>query len=151
MKRFVVIDVTSGLVFNLVLVASVYLLFAGHNQPGGGFVGGLLAGAAVALRYVAGGIDDVRNLSRFRPWTILGGGLLLATGTALAPVLFGDPLLDTALVDLDVPVLGHLKATSALPFDVGVYLVVLGLVFMIFESFGDDPEAGPPQPEEDPS
>ena len=72
------VDVSVRVVFHAVLLMSLWLLFAGHNQPGGGFVGGLLAGSAITLRYIAGGIDEVRGRSRFRPWTVLGAGLLLA-------------------------------------------------------------------------
>jgi multicomponent Na+:H+ antiporter subunit A len=138
-RRLVVVDVAVRLVFPAVMVGSLYLLFAGHNQPGGGFVGGIVAGAAVALRYVAGGIDDVRSLSRARPWTVLGAGLLVSAVTAAMPLLFGGAVLEAALVEGDLPLLGHVKVGSALAFDVGVYLVVLGLVLMVFESFGDDP------------
>jgi multicomponent Na+:H+ antiporter subunit A len=91
------------------------------------------------MRYASGGIEEVRALSRFAPWTILGAGLLLATATALAPLVFGRQVLEAALLDLDLPLLGHVKATSALPLDVGVYLLVVGLVLMVFEAFGDDP------------
>ncbi len=143
-KRLVVVDVAVRLVFPAVMVGSLYLLFAGHNQPGGGFAGGIVAGAAVALRYVAGGIDDVRSLSRARPWTVLGAGLLLAALTATVPLLFGGAVLESALVEGDLPLLGHVKVGSALAFDVGVYLVVLGLVLMVFESFGDDPRVPAP-------
>src|SRR5262245_16650506 len=136
--RLVVVDVAVRLVFPAVLAGSVYLLFAGHNQPGGGFVGGIVAGAAVAVRYVAGGIGEVRRLSRARPWTVLGAGLLVAAATALAPLLAGRPLLETAEADLDLPVLGHVAVSSALVFDAGVYLVVVGLVLMVFESFGEE-------------
>jgi multicomponent Na+:H+ antiporter subunit A len=139
LERLVVIDVAVRLVFAAVMVGSIYLLFAGHNQPGGGFVGGIVAGAAVALRYVAGGIDDVRNLSRAHPWTVLGAGLLLAALTALVPVVLGAAPLESKIFETDLPLLGHLKVTSALPFDIGVYLVVVGLLLMVFESFGDDP------------
>jgi multicomponent Na+:H+ antiporter subunit A len=138
-RRLVVVDVAVRLVFPAVMVGSLYLLFAGHNQPGGGFVGGIVAGAAVALRYVAGGIEDVRSLSRARPWTVLGLGLGVAAITALVPLAFGGAVLESAAWEGDLPVLGHLKVTSALVLDVGVYLVVLGLVLMVFESFGDDP------------
>jgi multisubunit Na+/H+ antiporter MnhB subunit len=139
-RRLVVVDVSVRIVFPAVILGSLWLLLAGHNQPGGGFVGGIVAGAAVALRYVAGGIDEVRSLSRARPWTVLGAGLLLASATALAPVLGGDDLLEAASVTHDLPVLGQVKASSVLIFDLGVYLVVLGLVLMVFESFGDDTE-----------
>jgi len=144
--RLVVVDVAVRLVFPAVMVGSVYLLFAGHNQPGGGFVGGIVAGAAVALRYVAGGIDDVRSLSRAHPWTVLGAGLLVSAAIALVPVVAGGAPLATGEVDLDLPVLGHVALTSALVFDIGVYLVVLGLVLMVFESFGDDPAPSPVAP-----
>ncbi|QXC59169.1 DUF4040 domain-containing protein [Aquihabitans sp. G128] len=137
--RLVTLDVSVRVVFAAVMVGSVYLLFAGHNQPGGGFVGGILAGAAVALRYVAGGIGDVRRLSRARPWTVLGAGLVTSVGTAVAPLLLGDPVLSSAYRKVDLPVLGSVSLSSAAIFDIGVYLVVLGLALMVFESFGDDP------------
>ena len=77
-RHLVVVDVAVRLVVPAVLVGSLYLLFAGHNQPGGGFAGGIVAGAAVALRYVAGGIEEVRSLSHAQPWTVLGAGLAVA-------------------------------------------------------------------------
>ena len=128
--------------FPAVVVGSLYLLFAGHNQPGGGFVGGLVAGAAIALRYLAGGMAEVRGLSRLRPWTILGAGITLAAITALLPLLVGDPVLTSLGRSFDPPLLGPVYASTTLAFDIGVYLVVVGLVFMAFEAFGDDePEA----------
>ena len=136
-RRIVFVDVSVHLIFHVVMVASVWLLFAGHNQPGGGFVGGLLAGAAITMNYVAGGITEVRNRSRFRPWTVLGAGLLLAGGTATFPLLTGGAVLDVAYRSVDVPVLGTMSLSSALPFDAGVYLVVVGMVLMAFEAFGD--------------
>lgn len=144
MSRLVVLEVSVRVIVPAVILGSLWLLLAGHNQPGGGFVGGIVAGAAVALRYVVGGIAGVRSLSRARPWTVLGAGLLVAGTTALLPLLAGDEVLEAASVDWDLPVLGVGKATSALAFDVGVYLVVLGLVLMVFESFGDEPEPADP-------
>ena len=144
MMRLVILDRSVRVLFHPVLIASLYLLFAGHNQPGGGFVGGLVAGAAVSMQYVAGGIDEVRRLSRFRPWTILGTGLLVSFVTASIPLLIGDQILETALFENDVPILGTVKATSAVFFDLGVYLLVVGLVLMVFEAFGDEP--APEQP-----
>jgi multicomponent Na+:H+ antiporter subunit A len=138
MKRSVIVDTAVRLIFPSALVLSVYLLFAGHNQPGGGFVGGLVAGAAMALVYVAGGIDDVRTVARVQPWTVLGVGLLIAAGTALAPLVTGGALLEHGKVELDPPLLGHVKVTSTLVFDIGVYVLVVGLVLMVLEAFGDE-------------
>lgn len=139
LARLVTLDVSVKVVFTAVMVGSIYLLFAGHNQPGGGFAGGIVAGAAVALRYVSGGIDEVRRLSRSQPWTVLGSGVLIAATTALVPLLLGGAVLESAAVTLHPPLLGDVKLTSVLAFDIGVYLAVVGLALMVFESFGDDP------------
>ncbi|MDQ3896626.1 MAG: DUF4040 domain-containing protein [Actinomycetota bacterium] len=138
-RRLAFVDVSVRVIFHAVLMTSLWLLFAGHNQPGGGFVGGLLAGSAITLRYVAGGIDEVRGRSRFRPWTVLGAGLLLAAGTAVIPLLVGGDVLEIGIASLHVPLIGPVKVSSALAFDTGVYLAVVGMVLMAFEAFGDDP------------
>ncbi len=139
MNRSPVLELSVRFIFLAAIIGSLYLLFAGHNQPGGGFVGGLVAGAAVALRYVFGGIDEVRGLTPFPPWTILGVGLLIAAVTATVPLALGHDVIEVGSATVDLPLgLGTLKATTALPFDAGVYLLVLGLVFMVFEAFGDD-------------
>ena len=151
MKPLLVVDVSVRVIFHTTLIGSLYLLFVGHNQPGGGFVGGLVAGAAIALRFIAGGLDEVRGLSRFKPWTILGAGLMLAAVTAVVPVMLGDPVMSSALWEADVPVLGNVKTTSALLFDTGVYILVVGLMFMVFEAFGGDPPAAPVVPEGEPT
>ena len=139
MSRIVVVDLSVRLTFHVVVVAAIYLTFAGHNQPGGGFVGGLLIGSAIAMRYAAGGIDEVRAISRVQPWTILGAGLLLAGVVAGLPLLFGGEVLEAAKVEVDLALLGTVKLTSTQAFDLGVFLLVVGLVLMVFEAFGDDP------------
>lgn len=136
-RRVFHLDQSVSVIFYVMMAASLYLLFAGHNQPGGGFVGGLVAGAAVALRYVAGGIDEVRRVSPLKPWTILGSGVVASAACAIVPVMFGNPVLDNGYVEVDVPAVGHVKASSALVFDLGVYLVVIGLVLMVVEAFGE--------------
>ncbi len=138
MRRLLVVDTAVRVLYHSILVLSLYFLFAGHNQPGGGFVGGLTAGAAVSFRYVAGGVDEVRSAFRLRPATILGLGLVIASATAIVPILLGGAVLEHGDVEFHVWLLGTIKATSALPFDIGVYLVVVGLVLMMFEAFGDD-------------
>jgi multisubunit Na+/H+ antiporter MnhB subunit len=137
-RRSVILDLAAQVIFYPVLVGAVWLLFAGHNQPGGGFVGGLVVGTAITLRYLAGGIDEVRSLTRVRPWTILGTGLLIASVTAAAPLVAGHEALESAVVDVDIAVVGHVETTTALFFDVGVFVLVVGLVLMMFEAFGDE-------------
>lgn len=140
MKRSLTLEASVRVLYPSIIVLSIYLLFVGHNQPGGGFVGGLTAGAAISLRYVNGGVEAVRRSFRFDPWTILGAGLALSVGTAIFPMLLGGTILEHGVVKAHPPLLGEIKSTSALPFDIGVYLIVIGLVLMIFEAFGDDVE-----------
>jgi multisubunit Na+/H+ antiporter MnhB subunit len=137
-RRNVILDLAAQVIFYPVLVGAVYLLFAGHNQPGGGFVGGLVVGTAITLRYLAGGLAEVRGLTRVRPWTILGLGLLVAAGTAAASLVTGHEALESAVIDVDIAVIGHVETTTALFFDIGVFLLVVGLVLMMFEAFGHD-------------
>ena len=138
--RSVVLETAVRLVFHTVLVFSLYLLFAGHNQPGGGFVGGLVAGAAFVLRYVSGGRAALRAAVPIDPGVPVGGGLVLATGTGMAAWVFGGQFLESGKLELDLPVLGMLKVTSALPFDTGVYLVVVGLVLAVLRTLGAEAE-----------
>ena len=133
-----VLDTSVRVLFPSILVLSLYFLFTGHNQPGGGFVGGLAAGAAISLLYVARGVDAVRATVPFASWYVLGSGLLVSVSTAIVPMLLGHSVLEHGTFEADLPVFGHVKTTSALPFDIGVYLVVVGLVLMVFEAFGED-------------
>ena len=138
--RSVVLETAVRLVFHTVLVFGVYLLFAGHNQPGGGFVGGLVAGCAFVLRYAVTGREGIGRAVPVDPSLPLGIGLLLAGGTGAAAWLLGGQFLESGYVELDLPVLGVVKATSALPFDVGVFLVVVGLVLLMLRTLGAEAE-----------
>lgn len=150
----VVLEGCIRLVFHAVLATSLFFLFSGHNAPGGGFIGGLVAGSALVLRYLGSSGASLRAEVRVGPTTLLGTGLLVAVGTAVAPfVLGGDPL-ESAYTYLDLPVLGELPLASVLAFDTGVYLIVVGLVLTILVTLGaqldvslsgtpDDPGAAP--------
>jgi multicomponent Na+:H+ antiporter subunit A len=144
MRRSLIFDATVRLAFDVAMVVSVYMLFAGHNQPGGGFVGGLVAGAAISLRYLNGGIRDVVGVSTLRPWTPLSAGLALAAASAVWPVLTGDAALDQQAYEWHVWALGQVKVTTAAVFDTGVYLIVVGLILMVFEGFAEDVVPGEP-------
>ena len=142
-RRSLILDTTLRLVFDAALVLSVYLLFAGHNQPGGGFVGGLVAGGALGLRDLAGGLDEVRATLPGRPWHYLSAGLLVAVGMALRSLVGGGAPLDQTAYTGDLLVIGTAKLTTATIFDVGVYLIVVGLVLLIFEGLGEHPSESP--------
>lgn len=137
----VILDICIGAVFHTVLLFSLFLLFAGHNAPGGGFVGGLVAGAAIVLRYVQGGTPMVRETVAVAPQALLGAGLAVAIAVSVAPLAVGEPFFASAIYSLDLPLAGTVKLASTLAFDVGVYLVVLGLVLGALVELGAE-EAG---------
>ena len=132
----VIFDTVLGMVFRTTLLFSAFLVFAGHNAPGGGFVGGLVAAAALVLRYVAGGAEEVDRVLGVHELTLLGTGLLVAALTGVAGWFMGDAFLYGAKYEFDLLVFGHVKVTSALVFDLGVYLVVVGLGLALLRSLG---------------
>jgi multicomponent Na+:H+ antiporter subunit A len=134
--RSLVLEVTTRIIFPLIMVLSAYFFFAGHNTPGGGFAGGLTAGLALVLRYLAGGRYELGETLPLDAGKVLGAGLALSAGTAVASLLLGAPPLSSALVEVEVPVLGTVKFVTALFFDLGVYLVVVGLVLDVLRSLG---------------
>ncbi|WP_127784659.1 Na+/H+ antiporter subunit A [Rhodococcus sp. X156] len=134
--RSLMLEITARLVFPTIMVLSVYFLFAGHNAPGGGFAGGLVAGLALAVRYLAGGRYELGETLPVDAGLILGLGLLISGITAGASVLLGAPVLSSAIIEVTLPVLGHVKLVTALFFDIGVYLIVIGLVLDVLRSLG---------------
>ncbi len=135
-ERSLVLEVATRLIFPVMMVLSAYFFFAGHNTPGGGFAGGLMAGLALVLRYLAGGRYELGETLPLDAGKILGAGLTLAAGTAAASLLVGAPALSSALIEIEVPVLGTVKFVTALFFDLGVYLIVVGLVLDVLRSLG---------------
>lgn len=109
------------------LVVAAYVLFAGHNQPGGGFAAGLMLGAIIVLRTLAG-IQQARHAAI---WLSVGG--VIAGLVAITPLLWGEPLLDQVVIAWDAPVLGTVKTGSALLFDLGVVAIVVGLVLALLD------------------
>jgi multicomponent Na+:H+ antiporter subunit A len=120
------------LLMPLLLLFSVFLLLRGHNEPGGGFVGGLVAAAAFALYGIAFGVQRARQALLVRPLTLLGAGLLIALVSGLPAVVRGQPFLSALWASGPVAV-----GTPAL-FDVGVFLVVAGVVLMMIFSLAEE-------------
>lgn len=137
MRRSLILDVVVQVVFHSALLLGLFLLFTGHNRPGGGFVGGLVVGAGISLRYLSGGIDEVRRTVPLRPWTIQGTGLMLSASTTVAPLFAGRDLMEHFKVDLHLPLYGAVHVNTALFFDIGVALVVIGTVVMLLVAFGE--------------
>ncbi|WP_267422670.1 MULTISPECIES: Na+/H+ antiporter subunit A [unclassified Curtobacterium] len=134
--RSALLDVVVRLLFHGLIVLSVYLLFAGHNAAGGGFAGGLVAGIALAARYLAGGPAELGAAAPVRAGRLLGLGVATAAITAIVPMFSGREALYSEFFEATVPVLGHVEFVTATFFDIGVYLVVVGLVLDVLRSLG---------------
>ncbi|MFD5214084.1 Na+/H+ antiporter subunit A [Microbacterium sp. NPDC058345] len=134
--RSILLEVIVRVLFHTIIVVSIYLLFAGHNNPGGGFAGGLVAGMAMVMRYIAGGRWELGAAAPTDAGRLLGYGLAIAVGTAMLPLFFGMSPLQSTVWEAEVPVLGQLELVSSTLFDIGVYLVVIGLVLDVLRSLG---------------
>ena len=137
-NRSILLEVIVRVLFHTIIVVSIYLLFAGHNLPGGGFAGGLVAGMALVMRYVAGGRYELGAAAPTDAGRLLGAGMTLAIACAVVPLLFGAAPLTSAVWEADLPVLGHVEFVSSTFFDIGVYLVVIGLVLDVLRSLGGE-------------
>lgn len=120
----------------LLLLFSFFLLIRGHNEPGGGFVGGLVAAAAFALYAIAEGVEQVRKALRVDPRVLIGAGLFVALCSGLFSLLQGRPFMTGLWYKQAVPVLG--KVGTPLLFDAGVYLVVVGIILTIILTLAEE-------------
>ncbi|WP_326700450.1 Na+/H+ antiporter subunit A [Streptomyces sp. NBC_01754] len=133
--RSVVFEVVARLVFHPILVLSLYLLFCAENMPGGGFVGGLVAGLGLITRYLAGGRFELAEAAPLQPGLFTGLGLFLSTGVALLGLVNGT-VLHAWSYHGHLPVIGDFHFGTPVLFDCGVYLLVLGVVLDIVRALG---------------
>ncbi|NWN82540.1 MAG: monovalent cation/H+ antiporter subunit A [Halomonas sp.] len=124
------------LVLPIALLISAYIFLRGHNQPGGGFIAGLITAVALTLQYMAGGLvwAQARMRTAFRP--LIGAGILIASVTGLGSWLFGAPFLTSAHGHLHLPLIGDIALATAMLFDLGVYATVVGATLLILANLG---------------
>lgn len=126
-----ILRTATRLVFALMLLLSVFLLLRGHNEPGGGFIGGLVAAIAFILYSIAYDTDSARKMLHMPPRMLIAAGLLVAAAGAIAGMFWGDPILTSHWANFDAPLFGHTSLGTPLVFDIGVYMVVIGVVLTI--------------------
>ena len=127
--RSAILQTASRYLLPILLLFSVFLLLRGHYYPGGGFVGGLVAAIAFVLHSFAHGTINTMKVLRYKPLTLIPIGLGIAALAMFAPIFAGLPVMTGLWFDNPIPVVGMLG--SALFFDLGVYLVVIGVVLTI--------------------
>jgi multicomponent Na+:H+ antiporter subunit B len=125
----------------ILIALSLVALYRGHNYPGGGFIGGLIAASAILLRALAQGWPKTEENIRVQPMTLLTVGLAIAMLSGLPSIFLGNPFMTSVWGPTwQIPVLGKLKLGTPLLFDIGVYLAVVGFTLKSAISLGFDTE-----------
>jgi multicomponent Na+:H+ antiporter subunit B len=112
---------------SLMILFSIFVLLRGHNEPGGGFIGGLIAASALAIYGIAFGVSPVRRAIRFHPMALSGFGLFLAAIAGVLSLFSGVPFLTGLWI---YPSFFGVEVALSTPllFDIGVYFVVFGSI-----------------------
>ncbi|MEX1117945.1 MAG: Na+/H+ antiporter subunit B [Terrimicrobiaceae bacterium] len=134
----VILNATNRILSGLLIVFSVFLLLRGHNLPGGGFAGGLVASCAFVLQALTFGVASAKKLLVFDPRTLIAVGLIVALISGLPALFEGLPFMTGLWDKTPLPIVG--KLGTPLLFDLGVYIVVGGISCLIVFSLGEELE-----------
>lgn len=134
----VILKTSSKVIFFIILLFSIYIFFAGHHSPGGGFVGGLLTTGAFVLLLLAYDLKTIQQLLPFNFMIVTAIGLLISLAMASGSLIFNVPFFTHAFADFNLPLFGETPLHTAMIFDAGVYLVVVGSALTIIQTIGGD-------------
>lgn len=126
----------ANLVLPMAMMVAVYIFLRGHNLPGGGFIAGLIAASAMILQYIANGVDWVKDRFNVNYQSLMSIGVMIAALTGVGSWLFSKPFLTSWFTYLKWPLVGKWEFATALLFDLGVFLTVIGATMMILSNFG---------------
>jgi len=132
-----ILQTFSQLMMPLVILVAVYIFLRGHNLPGGGFIAGLIASVALIVMYLSNGIEWTQTRLGVDMHMVIGFGLLIATATGLVAMGFGFPFLTSAFSHIHWPIVGDFELASAIAFDLGVFLVVVGATVISLVQLGE--------------
>lgn len=124
------------LVLPLALLVSMFIFLRGHNEPGGGFIAGLITAVALIFLQVAYGQEWVQSRMGVSLPRLAAAGVLIAAATGLASLPLGYPFLTSAFAHIHLPLIGEIEVASAMLFDLGVYLTVVGGTLLILSGLG---------------
>lgn len=134
----VILQTATQVLTFIILAFAIYILLAGHNHPGGGFVAGLITASAFVLLYIAFGLRYVRSLLPVDFKLVGAAGVLLSVATGAGALLFGAPFLTQTFATVSLPIVGETDLATAVVFDIGVYLTVVGTMLTIISSISED-------------
>ncbi|WP_157245858.1 Na+/H+ antiporter subunit A [Nonomuraea typhae] len=135
-QRSVIFEIVARLTFHSMVLLSVFLLLTGHGNVGGGFAGGIVAGLAVTVRYLAGGRYELARALPVNAGVLIGVGLTLSLAAAVIGTVLGGQALDMLAADVPIPLIGAVHVSTVLLFDLGIYLSVVGMVQDLLRSLG---------------
>ncbi|MCY1268403.1 Na(+)/H(+) antiporter subunit A [compost metagenome] len=135
-KHPLILETLSRLMLPLALLISVFIFLRGHNLPGGGFIAGLITSVALVLQYIASGIDWVERRLALNYQRLAGAGVLIAGLTGLGSLVFDHNFLTSAFGHVEWPLVGEFELATAMLFDLGVYLTVVGSTLLILVNLG---------------
>lgn len=130
-----ILSIAVRVLFPIIVLVSIYILIRGHNEPGGGFIGGLIAASAIILKTFDGGLEKTERAMRIKPIVFIITGLAIAFISSLIPLFLGYDFFEGIWANFSLPLIG--KPGTPLLFDLGVYLVIIGIVSKIIFSIGD--------------
>ncbi len=133
-----ILQVAAKVLVFIIITFSIYIMFAGHNNPGGGFIGGLITASALLLLYIAFDAETVHDILPMNARVLGATGLLIAFITGVGALLFKAPFLTQYYSYKELPLFGETAISSALLFDLGVYLAVVGTTMTIIRSISED-------------
>lgn len=134
----VIMQTSAKVLVFLILTYAIYILFAGHHNPGGGFVGGLATTSGFLLLFLAFDAKTVRQIIPVNFRFIGAAGVLIAVLTGAVPALLGDPFLNHMSAHVQLPLFGDTHLATAVLFDIGVFLAVIGTAMTIITSISED-------------
>ncbi|MFD1735920.1 Na(+)/H(+) antiporter subunit B [Bacillus salitolerans] len=133
-----ILKTTTNIIVFIILAFSFKLFLVGHNNPGGGFIGGLMTSGALILMYLTYGIGPMKKVLRVSFTFLISLGLAIAVATGIGAFLFDAPFLSHTDGYFYLPFLGKTHLATAVLFDVGVYLTVIGVTMTIILSIAED-------------
>ncbi|WLR41257.1 Na(+)/H(+) antiporter subunit B [Bacillus carboniphilus] len=133
----VILQTVTQIILFIIIIFSIYLFFAGHNAPGGGFIGGLMTASAIVLLLIAFDIKTVKKIIPINYILLTSIGLMIAVLSGVGSFFYNESFLSHTFDHFHLPLLGETELATATIFDLGVYLVVIGVTMTIIQTIGE--------------
>lgn len=134
----IILKTATSIIVFIILTFAVYLFLIGHNAPGGGFVGGLITASAFVLLYTVYGFKTMENVLKVNFRIVLATGLFIAVAMGTVSIFVGEPFLTQTFGHFHFPIFGDVELATAMIFDFGIFLTVIGVTMTIILAISED-------------